>query len=205
MVERDPAQLIPCAGRYSRREVAAITDIGTIEVLRSSSQWELWRTGTLAAEWAGRYPELFDELDVRLVETQAQFGHHFVEWLAAILLYHTTGYLSLVSKSEFDKHRRKREIVEKVLPADVVTVLRDRTKLGYVQGPDLLVYARDFSDWFFCEVKGPGDRLRPVQERKFEALATASGKPVRLLRLRWVEDARAARPGVNLASGEGDE
>jgi hypothetical protein len=163
--------------------VAAIIEIGTIEVLRS--QRELWRSGNLAAEWAGRFPELFDEEDMRLVATQGRYGWHFVEWLAAILLYHTTGYLSLVSKYEFAKHRRKQEIVEKVLPVDLLTILRDRTEHGHVQGPDLLLYARDFSDWFFCEVKGPGDRLRPVQKRKFEALAMASGKPVRLLHFRW--------------------
>ena len=67
------------------------------------------------------------------------------------------------------------------------------------------MYARDLSDWFFCEVKGPRDRLRPEQKRKFEALAAASGKPVRLLHFSWVPSARAARPGVNLASGAGDE
>lgn len=42
----------------------------------------------------------------------------------------------------------------------------------------------DFSDWFFCEVKGPRDRLAPEQKHKFEALATVSGKPVRLLWLK---------------------
>jgi VRR-NUC domain len=188
---------------YSQREVAAITEIGTIEVLRS--QREQWKSGHLAAEWARKFPELFDEQDVGLVETQGHFGAHHVEWLAAILLYHTTGYLSLVSKYEFANHRRKQEIVKKVLPADVLTILRDRTEHGRAQGPDLLVYAQDFSDWFFCEVKGPGDRLRLEQKRKFEALAAVSGKPVRLLRFRWVPDARAAQPGVNLASGVGEE
>jgi hypothetical protein len=42
-----------------------------------------------------------------------------------------------------------------------------------------VVDARDFSDWFFCEVEGPGDRLRPEQERKFAALVTVIGKPAR--------------------------
>lgn len=164
--------------------MAAIVDIGSIEILRS--QRDLWRgSGDLAGEWARRFPELFDEDDVRLVKSQGRYSWHFVEWLAAILLYHTTGYLSLVSKYEFANHRRKQEIVEKVLPAGVLLILRDRTEHGHAQGPDLLVYARDFSDWFFCEVKGPRDRLQPEQERRFEALATASRKPVRLLQFRW--------------------
>ena len=65
-----------------------------------------------------------------------------------------------------------------------------------MQGPDLLVYARDFSDRFFCEVKGPGDRLRPEQKSKLGALATVSGKPVRLLRLKWAPV--RARRGLSL-------
>lgn len=163
--------------------MAAITDIGTIEILRS--QRDLWRSGGLAPEWARRFPEPFDEDDVRLVEGQGPYGWHFVEWLAAMVLYHTTGYLSLVSKYEFAKHLRKQELVEKVLPPGVLAILRDRTEHGSAQGPDLLVHARDFSDWFFCEAKGPRDRLRAEQERKFEALATVTGKPMRLLHFRW--------------------
>ena len=49
------------------------------------------------------------------------------------------------------------------------------------------------SDWFFCEVKGPGDALRPEQVRKFDALAAMTGRPVRLLRLRWAPRRTAER------------
>ncbi len=52
----------------------------------------------------------------------------------------------------------------------------------------LLMYAPDMSDWFFCEVKGPGDRLRSEQMSKFEALAEVSGEPVRLMHLKWASD-----------------
>ena len=75
----------------------------------------------------------------------------------------------------------------------MLRVLRDRNEHGSIQGPDLLMYAPDMSDWFFCEVKGPGDRLRSQQMSKFEALTTASGKPVRLLHLKWTADT-VARP-----------
>jgi hypothetical protein len=163
--------------------VAAITDIGTIEIARS--QREVWKTGRLSAEWAERYPDLFDELDLQLVKSQGHLGHHFIEWLGAILIYHTTGYLSLVQKYEFAKHRRKQLIAAKMLPPNVLAILPDRIEHGRAQAPDLLAYSPDFSDWFFCEVKGPGDRLRPEQQRKFEALASASEKPVRLLHFRW--------------------
>jgi hypothetical protein len=163
--------------------VEAITNIGTIEILHS--QHELWRSGRLAPEWARRFPELFDEQDLRLAESQGPLGYHFVEWLAAIVLYHTTGYLSLVQKYEFTIHRRKQEIVQKLLPADVLPILSDRAEHGRAQSPDLLMYAPDLSDWFFCEVNGPRDDLRPEQTAKFAALAETSGKPVRLLHLKW--------------------
>ena len=46
-----------------------------------------------------------------------------------------------------------------LLPGAVRDALRDR-KQGRAQAPDLLMYAEDLSDWFFCEAKGPRDRLR---------------------------------------------
>lgn len=161
----------------------AITEIGWVEIERG--QQERWRGGSLAAEWAERFPELFDEDDLRLAKTQGPMGYHFYEWVAAIVLHHTTGYLPLVSKYGFANHARKRQIVEKALPAELVLLLRDRSQHGAAQPPDLMMVAPDMSDFFFCEVKGPGDRLRAEQLVKFEALAAMAGKPVRLLRLRW--------------------
>ncbi len=167
----------------------AIIDIGTIEARRS--QQVLWRDGRLMPEWAQRFPELFDEQDVRTAENQPQY--HFVEWLAAIVLHHATGFLALVEKYPYANHPRKQEIVAKLLPADVLPILRG-TEYGRAQAPDLLMYAPDLSDWFFCEVKGPRDRLRPVQVNKFEGLAMVSGKPVRPLHLKW-----ASGPGRTAA------
>jgi hypothetical protein len=43
------------------------------------------------------------------------------------------------------------------------------------------MYAQDLSDWFFCEVKGPSDRLRSEQIQRFQVLADLTAKPVRLL------------------------
>jgi VRR-NUC domain-containing protein len=163
--------------------VRAITEIGTVDI--QPSQQQLWRSGRLAPVWARRFSELFDEDDPRLAESQGHLGYHFGEWLAAIVLHHATGYLSLVSKYEFRKHRRKQEVVERLLSPEPRAALSDRTEHGRAQAPDLLMYAADFSDWFFCEVKGPRDRLGAEQEKKFEALANMSGKPVHLLRLRY--------------------
>src|SRR3954452_10144677 len=108
---------------------------------------------------------------------------HFYEWLGAVVLHHTTGYLSLVEKYEFATHPRKRQIVDQLLPRAVRDALRDRNQ-GRAQAPDLLMYAEDLSDWFFCEVKGPGDRLRDEQVRKFGLLAGMTPTPVRLIEFR---------------------
>lgn len=86
------------------------------------------------------------------------------------MLHHATGYLS-VWDYERPKNARVAEVVERVLPAEIVPILSDREKHRRAQPPDLLMYAPDFSDWFFCEVKGPDDSLKPEQRRKFAALA----------------------------------
>jgi VRR-NUC domain len=93
------------------------------------------------------------------------------------------GYLSLVEKYEFATHPRKQQIVAQLLPSPVRDALRDRNQ-GHAQAPDLLMYAEDLSDWFFCEVKGPRDRLRDEQVRKFGLLADMTSKPVRLIEFR---------------------
>jgi hypothetical protein len=50
------------------------------------------------------------------------------------------------------------------------------------------MYSPDLShpspDWFFCDAKGPNDRLGRKQRAKFEAIARVSGKPVRILRFK---------------------
>jgi hypothetical protein len=162
------------------------THLGTIAVPRSERA--RWKTGELPLEWSARYPKLFDGDDLRLTTTQPNL--HFYEWFGAVELHRQTRYLSLVEKYEFGAssgarvHRRKQEIVARLLPLRVRDALCDRTPGRRAQAPDLLMYAEDHSDWFFCEVKGPGDRLRDEQIRKFEWLAEMSSNPVRLLEIR---------------------
>ncbi|MFN8111862.1 MAG: VRR-NUC domain-containing protein [Solirubrobacterales bacterium] len=158
-------------------------EIATLKIHRAQSR--RWREGDLAEEWAERFPDLFDEDDRRLVANQKHLGFHFVEWLAAIVLHHTTGYLSLVGKYEFEKHARKRELIESMLPTEGLAALDDRETHGRTQAPDLFMFAPDRTDWFFCEVKGPRDSLRPAQAAKFETLASATGRPIRLLTMKW--------------------
>jgi hypothetical protein len=131
------------------RRMEAIAKIGTVNVARS--QRARWQSGHLALEWRTRFPDLFDDDDLRIATSQPR--SHFYEWLGAIVLHHATGYLSLVEKYEFAAHPRKQEIVAQLLPHPVREALRDRNE-GRAQAPDLLMYAADHSDWFFCEVKG---------------------------------------------------
>ena len=158
-----------------------ITKIGTIQI--APALRARWQNGNLALEWRQSYPDLFDDDDLRIAHSQR--NSHFYEWFGAIELHRTTGYLSLVEKYEFVRHPRKQQIVAQLMPAAVRDALRDRSQ-GHAQAPDLLMYAKDLSDWFFCEVKGPRDRLSDEQIRKFKRLAHMTAKPVRVLEFSFI-------------------
>lgn len=145
---------------------------------------ERWKGGELHPEWASQFPSLFDSDDLRLAKAQGIGGYHFIEWLGAAVLHRATDFHALVGKYEFPaKHQKKRDVIESLpIPEAVREIVRDRAKGA--QCPDLLMYHPDLSDWFFCEIKGPGDQLRPNQLLVFERLAAASGKPVLLLRFK---------------------
>jgi len=40
------------------------------------------------------------------------------------------------------------------------------------------VYTPNHTDWFFCEVKGPNDKLRNEQMDFFSELENIAGKPI---------------------------
>jgi hypothetical protein len=145
-------------------------------------QHDKFRTGKLWQEWARQYPDIFDTDDARLAQSQAAHGYHFFEWLAAILIFQSTGYLSLVEKYEFSNHQRKHEILKKLVMDDVFKLITDKTSKA--QNPDLLVYSPSLTDWFFCEVKGRKDRLRQVQKDYFAELENISGKQVYVIQFK---------------------
>lgn len=148
-------------------------------------QWERFVSGELWGQWATDYPDIFDQQDIQIAKNQAgpNMKNHFFEWLAAVLIFHTYGYLSLIEQYEFVVHARKREIIKRILSPDVFTLVTNhKLAFGGVQCPDLLAYSPDYSDWFFCEVKGPHDRLQENQSRLFEELARVSGKAIRVVR-----------------------
>ena len=143
---------------------------------------ELWR------QWAKEYPQIFDEQDIQIAEKGAgpEMRFHFFEWLAAVLIFHSYGYSSLIEQYEFKKaHKRKQDALKHLLPCEVFRFVTDRKerfeRFGGAQCPDLLSYSPDYSDWFFCEVKGPGDKLQESPSRLFDELARISGKPIRMM------------------------
>ena len=152
-----------------------------------STQRDRFRAGELWQEWAKAYPDVFDDKDVAIARNQAgpKMGLHFFEWLAAVLIYQSFGYLSLLQQYEFKAHDRKRRVLRELVTAEVFSLITNHgAAFGGVQSPDLLVYARDRSDWFFCEVKGPTDRLRDPQRKYFDALSDAIGRDIRVIRFK---------------------
>ncbi len=163
-------------GQPSRLEV-----LGTFFADRAHQK--LFRSGVLIRAWSRAYPMLFTAHDVRLAHDQR--NNHYFEWLGAILLYHTYGFLSLL-KYEFPlASRRKAAKVAALLGRDVLDWLHARQAKRVVQCPDLLVFSADGSDIYFCEVKGPTDTLRPQQEAFFHELVQRTRKPVKLVRFSW--------------------
>ena len=51
------------------------------------SQRDRFRSGALVREWRDRYPNIFDEDDVRVMRTELQRKYNFLEWLAAVLIF----------------------------------------------------------------------------------------------------------------------
>jgi hypothetical protein len=136
-------------------------------------------------DWSTRYPDLFDSLDIEIARHQApreKGGQHFFEWLAAILIYESTGHLSLVESYQAKRHKRKQELLRKILPDPVHSLVTNGDGVSHAQAPDLLVYSPDCTSYFFCEAKGPRDRLRSVQSEYFETLALAAKRPILIAR-----------------------
>lgn len=139
-------------------------------------QQERFRQGDrpLAAAWADAYPMLFDSEDRRIAKTQPE--NHFWEWATAIHFYHAYGYHSLVEQYQFPIQKRKQGVLKRLsIPPDITSLLRPQGR----QGPDLVVFNLHSNppDWFFCEVKGDRDRLRPAQQKFFNELRAASTCP----------------------------
>ena len=146
-----------------------------------------FKSGDLWRCWLKDYPGLFDADDVRLLKEQSLRGYHYYEWRAAVLLKADFGYHSLIEKYQFKNHVGKQAIFLQRVPDGVKDLLARRKEYGNSQMPDLFAYKPDDpADWFFCEVKGGPDPVRPTQEAYFRALGIVAGKAVRLIQFRPV-------------------
>ncbi len=143
-------------------------------------QRDRFKSGELREQWAKDYPDIFDEKDMEIAKNQPKY--HFYEWLAAVLIFHTYGYLSLIELCEFPTHKRKQDVLKHLVTEEVFKLVTDHKPcFGGVQCPDLLAYSPNYSDWFFCEVKGPGDKLKEPPLLLFKELARISGKPITVM------------------------
>jgi hypothetical protein len=136
-----------------------------LEFCYHPSQRERFQSGDLAPIWMSRYPELFDADDFRCTKTQP--GKHFFEWLAAVLLRESTGYLSLVEKFDQVCHARKMDVFRRLVPTPVLDLIV-REKKGT---PDLFVYSSDGKHWFFGEVRGTRTPLNRTNSRSFRGFS----------------------------------
>jgi hypothetical protein len=157
-----------------------------LEVSYPAELREKFKNGLLVTQLANDYPELYDQNDIALATgPQGQKGYHFVEWFAALALYKEFGLLSLIGKYECPSHKRKRDVIKRFMSAeDIDYISKPKEPFGSTQCPDLFLYKKDFSDFCFCEVKGPGDTLKPNQAEYFQVIKEKYGKPVYLLSIK---------------------
>lgn len=155
---------------------------GRWEFTFSRGERERFTAGHLIRQWAAKFPFLFDDQDVdRALASQTKGRGRFFEWAAAVRLFEARGYHCLVKDYASPLDPRKQELVRQLAGEELAGSLTDAT--GKALFPDLLVYTPDHSEWFFCEVKAPGDVVRKAEETAFPALAEKTLKPIYLVTL----------------------
>ena len=161
-----------------------MSEFKILEFITNHTLRDLFLKGHLIQEWSIMYPMIFDDDDKRTALSQAESHKaHYYEWLAAIIIYHAKGLLSLNQKYAYPSHYYKREILKKLMigkPKVYEFIIR-RGIGNVTQLPDLLVYKNDYKKWFFAEVKGPTDKLSPKQIELFKQLQHITGKKVVLI------------------------
>lgn len=156
--------------------------VGKWEFTFSRREREQFRSGYLIRQWAEQYPFLFgpEEVSAALSSSGKRTGSFF-EWVSAVRLYEARGYYSLLRDYAPSSQNGKHEFVGK-LCGKVVTGFMAAAP-AKTQFPDLLVYTPDLSEWYFCDVKGPGDIVRKSEETFFPRLADGTGAGIYLLTL----------------------
>ena len=156
-------------------------NIGEFTITKRQKQ--SFKSGELWRRWVDQYPFLFDEIDRGYFENQGKYGFGLVEALAAIFLYNATGYTSISGSYCYENQGTKPQIVKGLVSPETWKLIK-QTRKYHSQPPDLLSYIPNSKDYFFCEVKGPGDKVRETQELYFAELEKVSGKPVFLIAFR---------------------
>jgi hypothetical protein len=149
--------------------------IGEFVITKKKKQ--AFKSGELWKEWVEHYPFLFDEIDRGYFETQSKYGYGLVEALAAIFVYLSTGYISIAGSYCYENQAEKRDIVKGWVSLETWELI-NQTHEYHSQPPDLFIYSPASKDYFFCEVKGPGDKIRDSQDKYFARLEEISGRPV---------------------------
>jgi len=147
-------------------------------------------SGELAGAWAKEFDFLFDEEDLRVatgIEGQKQ-QMHFSEWFTAIKMFEATGYYSLNENYDYAGHTAKQAILKKLVSPEALSLMvKHVSEKGNLNCPDLLMYKPDFSDWYFCDVKGPGDNVRPEQAHYWQELLEVTGKRIVRVNLKEIK------------------
>jgi len=150
------------------------------QIATTDKQHADFRNGSLIESWSKTYPQLFDKDDKRIARSQGIRGYHFYEWLGAITIYNTTGYLSLIEKYGMKTHLKKLEVLKEVVDKETYEfILTPRQKR--IQFPDLFCYSKSERNWFLCEVKGKGDKIQPEQAVFFKKIEDITEKEIRVL------------------------
>jgi hypothetical protein len=155
---------------------------GRWEFTFSRPERERFKAGHLVRQWSEQYPFLFGPEDVEAaLVPQAKGPGCFFEWASAVRLYEARGYYSLIRDYASPLQRRKQELVTTLCGEDSAGFMAEAG--AKAQFPDLLVYTPDHSEWFFCDVKGPGDTVRKSEETFFPKLAATTGAGIFLVTL----------------------
>jgi hypothetical protein len=150
----------------------------------TKGQRERYKAGDLWHEWLTKYPQLFDGKDQQFFQNQGVFGYGFVEALTMIFLLEGTGYYSIFGSYGLQTQPQKNSLVKSLVSEKAWEYLLYKGK-PHPMPPDIFAYAPDKSDYFFCEVKGPGDRLRDTQISYFQKLEKLTGKMVYTVKYRF--------------------
>jgi len=155
---------------------------GRWEFTYSRAERERFKAGHLVRQWAEQYPFLFGPEDLETASVpQAKGAGPFFEWAAAVRLYETRGYHSLLKDYASPLSPRKQELARTLCGEESAGFMEAAAAKS--QFPDLLVFTPDHSEWFFCEVKGPGDIVRKSEETFFPTLAGKTGAGIFLVTL----------------------